>query len=213
MNSKVLVADSQFLSRIGLLNLLAKEDGVQVIDSVQNNDGLELSLRKNEIDLVIIDYNHEGKFGSEAIALIKEINPFTKILAISNDDNRQRIYEVIERGVVSYVTKNCSELEIKTALTNTIRGEKFFCGKVLNVILEKSFGKDKATNPLSSREIEIIKLIAKGKVAKQISDELFISVHTIYTHRKNIMRKLELSSPVELIMYAVNNGIVDLDSK
>ena len=83
---------------------------------------------------------------------------------------------------------------------------------ILEVILEKSFGPEEEECepiPLSPREIEIVQHIANGRIAKEIASDLHLSTHTIYTHRKNIMRKLELSSPVELVMYAINMGIVD----
>jgi len=92
------------------------------------------------------------------------------------------------------------------------RGEKFFCNKILDVILEKHLIEDKddcKSASLSEREIELIKLAVKGFSNKEIADKLFLSIHTVYTHRKNIMRKLKIKSPVELVLYALNSGIAE----
>ena len=88
----------------------------------------------------------------------------------------------------------------------------FFCSKVLDIIMERSFGKpgeECAPTPLTPREIEIVRLTARGLIAKEIADVLSLSPHTIYTHRKNIMKKLKLNSSSELVLYAVNNGMID----
>lgn len=209
----VLIADAQYLSKLGLTSILQEHPEYKLSGCVSNQDNLESKVSNDKVDLVILDYNQEGAFSIDTVSMIKEKSPNTFILAISNDDNHQQIYDTIERGVTSYITKQCGEEEVHKAIEQTLKGEKFFCGKVLDVILAKSFGKSeekKIQDILTNREIEILKLIAEGKVAKEISDELFISVHTIYTHRKNIMKKLKLSSPVELIMYAMNNGLVSI---
>ena len=133
---------------------------------------------------------------------------------ISNEDNKRTIYDVLSRGVENYVTKNCRDQEIYKALDACINSEKYYCGKILDIIIDKTFGDDmiddKDKVSLTKRESEIVQLIAQGKMAKEISSILNISVHTIYTHRKNVMKKLDISSPVELITYAINKGIVAL---
>ncbi|MEM6965044.1 MAG: response regulator transcription factor [Bacteroidota bacterium] len=110
------------------------------------------------------------------------------------------------------MTKGCDEEEIINAIKATAKQERFFCNKILNFILEKSFAKsdDGTTTPLTTREIEIVRLVVEGKIAKEIADELNLSTHTIYTHRKNIMNKLELKSTSELVLYAVEKGFVKL---
>ena len=113
----------------------------------------------------------------------------------------------------SFLTKECDETEILDAVMATAKNERFFCSKILNYILEKSFNKSISCkpSPLSQREVEIVRLIAKGLIAKEIADRLNLSTHTVYTHRKNIMSKLKVKSASELVLYAVNNGIVDVN--
>ncbi|MDX1701710.1 MAG: response regulator transcription factor, partial [Melioribacteraceae bacterium] len=115
---------------------------------------------------------------------------------------------IVEKGVHSYITRYCGKDEILLAVRNTLKGDRFFCNKVLSVILEKNSKNNgiQGNRPsrITSREKEILLQIAQGKIAKEISEELNISVHTIYTHRKNLMKKLGLKSPVELIMLAMD---------
>ena len=130
-------------------------------------------------------------------------------MVISSDDERENIYEVIQTGVIRFLTKKCDAVEIQEAFKAITQGEKFFCTRVFDYIFEKSFSQNLSSEPipLSARELEIVQLIAKGLVAKEISRKLNLSTHTVYTHRKNIMEKLKLRRPSELVLYAVNNGL------
>jgi DNA-binding NarL/FixJ family response regulator len=138
--------------------------------------------------------------------------PNINILIISGDEDKKAIYDVLESGVNSFLTKTCDEHEIKDAIAATAKGDKFYCTRIIDYLLEKSFAKDEVEDcsptPLSPREVEIVRLIAQGLIAKEIADELSLSTHTIYTHRKNIMKKLNMNSSSELILYALNNGLV-----
>ncbi|MEL6390777.1 MAG: response regulator transcription factor [Bacteroidota bacterium] len=121
------------------------------------------------------------------------------------------INEILGRGINHYITKNCREDEIYKALDATRNDEKYYCSTVLDIIINRTFRDIKEeAHELTARESEIIQLIAKGKMAKEIAAQLHVSIHTIYTHRKNIMKKLKISSPVELITYAINKGLVEI---
>jgi DNA-binding NarL/FixJ family response regulator len=129
---------------------------------------------------------------------------------ISSDDQKENIYEVIQLGVLRFLTKKCDAQEIMQAFHAIVQGEKFFCSRIFNYIFEKSFSTSVMNDPipLSVRELEIVQLIARGLVAKEISRTLNLSTHTVYTHRKNIMEKLKLKRSSELVLFAVNNGLV-----
>jgi len=157
-----------------------------------------------------MDIQTDGRFDIESLSLVQELAPKTEILVISNEEKKKRIYEVLGRGVNRYITKFCREDEIYKALDACRNDEKYYCSKVLDIIISKTFGQEEQITDLTPREVEIVKLIGQGKMAKEISSMLNVSIHTIYTHRKNIMKKLQISSPVELITYAINKGIVEL---
>lgn len=210
---KVLIADAQFLSRQGLKSMLMSKPFYEVIGEAKRHEELEHYLNNQPVDIVMIDYNQNGNFGIDSISLITEVQPKARIVVVSDDDNKRSIYEVLERGISNFVTKKCSEHEIEHAIDASLKNQKYFCPKILDIIIDKSFGATVQTSGLevlTDREQDILKQIASGKTAKEISNELHISIHTIYTHRKNIMKKLDINSPVQLVMFAVNNGLVSI---
>lgn len=208
----IILADAQYLIRLGLKHLLSAKAHFQIVAEVVDEEDLLAELMEQHPNVVILDYDQEDNFSPSTISRIKEISPTSNILVISADNNKKNIYQVLESGVNSFLTKTCDEDEIVDAVKATAKGEKFFCTRVLDYLLEKSFAKEEidcAPTPLSPREIEIVRLIARGHIAKEIASKLNLSTHTIYTHRKNIMKKLQLGSSSELVLYAVNKGIVE----
>ncbi|AEE52660.1 response regulator transcription factor [Haliscomenobacter hydrossis] len=208
----VLLADEQPLVRLALRQLLSQRDHYQVVAEVGNEEELLASLKINKPDLVVIDYSQSESFRPSTIAKIKTVSPQTQVLVISADTRKENIFQVLEMGVTSFLTKTCGTNEILDAAHATLKGDKFFCTRVIDCLLEKSFSKDTQVNcaptPLSSREIEIVQLSARGLIAKEIADTLNLSTHTVYTHRKNIMKKLQINSSSELVLYAVSKGLV-----
>jgi DNA-binding NarL/FixJ family response regulator len=209
-NYNIILADSQFLIRFALRELVEKMDQFTVIGEVKNEKELSDILMEKTPDIIVIDYHQPGFFNMETIKFLRQKHSDIDILVISSDDHKENIYEVIHSGVFRFLTKKCEAQEIKEAFNAIIKGEKFFCASVFNYIFEKSFSQNTLSNPnpLSARELEIVQLIAKGLVAKEISKKLNLSTHTVYTHRKNIMEKLNLRRPSELVLYAVNNGLI-----
>jgi len=206
----IILADSQYLIRLGLSNLISQQSDFQVVEqSVQEADLLE-KVTVHRPQVVILDYHQPDNFSTETIAKVKACSPETNVLIISDDKDKRRIDTVLEKGVNSFLTKCCDDKEIFGAINATAKGEKYFCNNVLNYLLEKSFPKENDCSPipLSPREIEIVKLVAQGKVAKEIAADLHLSPHTVYTHRKNIMKKLNMGSVSELVLHAVNEGWV-----
>ena len=208
----VLLADEQPLVRLALRQLLSQKEHYFVVGEVGNEEELIASLRINLPDLVVMDYSQSDNFRPGSVAKIRSISPLSQILIISADTRKENIFQVLELGVTSFLTKTCGTNEILDAAQATLKGDKFFCTRVIDFLLEKSFSKDTdvscAPTPLSNREIEIVQLSAKGLIAKEIADVLNLSTHTVYTHRKNIMKKLHISSASELVLYAVNKGLV-----
>ena len=222
----ITLADSQYLIRIGLKHLFDKHSHIRVVSEAGDEEELAEQLVRQRPEIIILDYDQPDAFDQSTVVRIKQLSPGTNILIISDDDDKERIYQVLQAGVNSFLTKSCDEEEIIDAVKATAKGEKFFCTRILDYLLEKSFSKAadnglsnskprKAScnpTPLSPREIEIVQLIAQGMIAKEIARELSLSTHTIYTHRKNIMKKLKLNSASELVLYAVNMGLVKSDT-
>lgn len=208
---RILLADNQPLTAAGLTQFLRTNDNTNIIDEVTKRELLEPLLRKHTPDLLIVDYNLNGFITRQDIHAIKNISPQTQVLIISSDDNKSNILDVLQSGVKGYLTKECSREEIMMAIQSVARGEKFYCHKILDIIMEKHFGAEiplAAVNVLTTRETEILKLLAMGNSTQKIADDLHLSPHTVQTHRKSIIRKLSIKSPTEFVIYAIDFGLI-----
>jgi two-component system, NarL family, invasion response regulator UvrY len=208
---RILLADNQPLTAAGLTQFLGANDNTSIIDEVTKRELLEPLLRKHTPDLLIVDYNLNGFITRQDIHAIKNISPQTQVLIISSDDNKSNILDVLQSGVKGYLTKECSREEIMMAIQSVARGEKFYCHKILDIIMEKHFGTEipqAAVNVLTTRETEILKLLAMGNSTQKIADDLHLSPHTVQTHRKSIIRKLSIKSPTEFVIYAIDFGLI-----
>lgn len=212
--SRIVIADSQYLTRVGLRLVLQQYPGIEVLGEVTQHEELHSSLKSKHPDILILDYHEPSHFGPEAVSKVKTLFPGIRVLVISSDNDKDRIMTILKQGAEGYLTKSCEDTEIYDAIKALMKGNHFYCNKVLNLLLAKSFddqaeSEDCSPTVLSPRELEIVKLAAAGKVAKEIGQELNLSTHTVYTHRKNILRKLNLKTPTDLIRYAYRSGISD----
>lgn len=208
----IAIADAQLLIRTGLRHLLQGMNNISVLFEAADEEELFDELSRQLPDILILDYNHPDQFTLQSALKVRKLFPQLPLLIISDDNQKDQIFQLLENGVNCFITKTCDQQEIKDAIRSATGTQKFFCGKVVDYLLEKSFARpvdDCNPTPLSPREIEVVQLIAKGLIAKEIAHELHLSTHTIYTHRKNIMKKLQLNSSSELMLYAVSNGLVE----
>ncbi|HFA47460.1 MAG TPA: response regulator transcription factor [Bacteroidetes bacterium] len=210
-NVSIILADSEYLVRLGLKSIIKEQPSCKIVSEVTNEQQLFLELEKKVPDMVVLDYKQPGHFTSETVVKIKKKYNQVRILVISADEDKKTIFQVLENGVDSYLSKQCGKKEIVNAVLATAKNEKFFCTNVVNYLLEKSFskGNEAATAPaLTAREKEVVGLVASGLIAKEIASKLNLSTHTIYTHRKNIMKKLDIGTTSELVLYAVKEGLI-----
>ncbi|MEP2024647.1 MAG: response regulator transcription factor [Reichenbachiella sp.] len=162
-------------------------------------------------NLILADLSqHKNKNLSRIAEFI--LLPNVDILLVVNLADHSLIQQLKEMGIRGILTTHCDAQEIKTALESIRLGKRFYCGDILDVLIQPQLEeKTTATNDiLSAREIEVLEYVVKGLTTNQIAEKLHVSTHTINSHRKNMLKKLELTSPVELIVYAVKSGLVDL---
>lgn len=207
----ILLADNQPLTVAGLRSFLADRSDLRVIEEVHDAKNLRDAVSRNQPDLLIADYNIPGFITLDDLGqLAREMTPLN-ILVISSDNDKTSIMKALQLGVKGYLTKACSRDEVLLAIQSVAKGEKFFCHKILDIIMEKHFSpQPENCDPtiLTVRETEILKLIAKGRSTQQIADNLHLSPHTVQTHRKSIIRKLQIKSPTEFVIYALDLGII-----
>jgi len=212
----IVIADSNSLVRVGLHTLLSKIPFVDSISEVCSSIKLLDYVRHNSVDMVIIDYTSKH-FNIDIIPKILQKRSHIRILAITPEQNATILVNALKSGVYSYVKKDCSVNEIVDAVLETRAGKRFFCGEILQTIQKSEININDIDTEvvfsceaisLSEREVEIIKMIAEGLTNTQIADILFISNHTINTHRKNILRKLGVKNTAGIVMYAVKMDLV-----
>ena len=214
----ILIADAAFLVRTGIKSVLAAFPHLRVIDEAIQGEQLRERLDVHRPQVIIMDYNAPHAFSLEDVRYVTEHAPESNVLVISSDLKREEVLQVLEYGVKGFLLKECDQTEIIGAINAVSRREKFFCGKVLDIIMERRSqsapGSGEACLPtrLTERETEIVKLMAEGQSTQVIADTLSLSVHTIYTHRKNIMRKLGVTTAAEVILYAFNTSLVSAEA-
>jgi DNA-binding NarL/FixJ family response regulator len=206
---KVILADSTELSRIGLRTIF-KDSDFHIIGEATCTDELLDQIKSFSPDVVLIDYTSNG-FTIDAIPAAKLINEAVKFVGITPLQTAQTLVHAIRSGVTSYIKKDCSLQEIQAAVIETSNNNTFFCGTILETIHEEGIDVetidevDFSCDPvvLSEREREIITMIAEGMTNAAISEKLFLSKHTVNTHRKNIMSKLGVKNTAGIVMFAV----------
>ncbi len=210
-NYKVIIADDHPIFREGLKRLIEDEPGVEVV--AEASDGIELLdvLKSNIPDMVILDISMPRLRGLEAIKEIKAIDTNIKILVLTMYKNKEYVYHAISSGARGYLLKEDTDLELFSAI-KTIRAGKIYLTRGLaesiteDIICGKSPGGKKRKTILTTREKEVLKLVAEAKTSKEIAELLNISVRTAENHRASIMKKLKLKNIAALVRYAIENG-------
>ncbi len=211
-NIKVLIADNSFLIRKGLCALIGQNKDFVLVGEAEKAEELNEKLLRYNPDVLIMDYNSRC-FCLDDIFIIRQYFPKVNILAITHPQSKMIISKALEYGIISHLLKDCGEEEIIESIYSTSRGEKFLCGKIVDLMVHGSKADSAKIScdgiKLSEREIEIIQCIAEGLPNKQIADKLFISIHTVMTHRKNIMSKLKINNTASLVMFALQQNLIN----
>ena len=204
---KIAVTDDHELIRSGIAMLLRNSSEFEVV--LENGSGEELleALAHTEVDVALVDVTMGGINGLETIALCKEKFPHVKCIVLTIHDEGQYVLKAIRSGAYGYLLKDCDEKELKEAIIKVYQGKKHFNQNVSDLMIE-SVTLHSDIQKLSGREQEVLELVAAGKTTKQIADLLFVSSRTVETHRRNILKKLEVQNTAELIRKATSLGLL-----
>jgi DNA-binding NarL/FixJ family response regulator len=213
---KILLADDHVMFRRGVRSLIQGMKNVEVVGEA--GDGLELLglLRDIRVDLVILDISMPKLRGLEATREIKSLDPGVKVLILSMHKEREYLYQALTAGAEGYLLKEDADGELISAIETLRKGGTFISPllstQMADIFVDKFQGGNEpfmsAGEPLTTREREIVKLIAEGKSSKEIGELLFISSRTVQHHRANIMRKLNLKKTADLVKYAIQKNYV-----
>ena len=219
----VLVADDHTIVRRGLISLLSLVEGVEVVgEAADGRTAVELALQL-EPDVVLMDISMPVMNGLEATRRIRKEAPAIKVLVLSAHDNDEYVLQVVRSGANGYILKNGAAEDLYAAIKAVHTGHAFFSPSVSKIILDTYLDisgtpvtqggghlEPPVESRLTSREREILQLVAEGRTHQAIADMLHISARTVDTHCNNIMKKLDIHESAGLVTYAIKNGIVIL---
>lgn len=208
--SQLIIADTQIIITEGLKVLLNKVFGT--ISQANSMEELNQLLQQNPDSLLIVDYALSGMGSCDKLSIIRNTYPAAGIIVLSNYYNQPAIADLNRAGIIHILDKSVDREELFACIEAIKKGRRYYSTFVLDVMMETKNKKDDTPGgaPLTPAETEIVRLIAEGLTNKQIAQRKTLSIHTIMTHRKNILRKLEVSSASELVMMAVKKGWIDV---
>lgn len=214
---KIIIADQHYLIRQGLRSIFSDESRYQIVSDTDDYIQIPLLISLYQADVVVIGLNIQGVDAIDVIRQTQQEYPQVKILVLDTNENTDDIVTILRLGVPGYILKQCDHQEILDAVNAITQGKNFFCSNVLKVNKSESSencaGYETSVNlkypvKLSSREVEILELISQGLTNNEIANKIFLSAHTVATHRKNLMKKFNAKNNVDLVICAIKEHFI-----
>jgi two-component system, NarL family, nitrate/nitrite response regulator NarL len=213
---RILIADDHPVVRKGLQSCLARQDRLKIVgEASDGNEALE-RIRELVPDVVLMDISMPRMNGLAVTELLRKEAPDVKVLILTVHNQREYIFRILQAGAHGYVSKEAPPEELLRAIEAVFNGEPFFSEDVAREALNQFIAHGSKKEPfaqLTSREREVLVLIAEGQSNKEIANRLGIGVRTIETHRERIMRRLNIHSVAGLTRYAIANGMVTIEDQ
>jgi len=207
---RVLIVDDHELLRAGLRSRLEREPGIAVVGEADTAEGAVVMARRLQPDLIVLDLLLPRKSGDDVIPDLANVAPQARVLVVSSQAAPSSVRRALSAGAAGYLPKRSSDRELVSAIRLVADGAGYVDPE-LGAKLVNPNG-SAALEPLSERERDILHLLALGYTNQEIGKKLFISVRTVDTHRAHIMRKLQLETRAELVMFALANGVIGPDA-
>ncbi|MDQ3933137.1 MAG: response regulator transcription factor [Actinomycetota bacterium] len=214
LKTRILLADDHTVVREGLKMVLDSAPDLEVV--AEAGDGAEAVERalQDDIDLAVLDVSMPRMTGLQAAHELSKRRPELRVLILSMHDNEQYFFEALKAGASGYVLKSVANRDLIEACRATMRGEPFLYPAAVQALVRDyldraKHGEDTPEDPLTPRELEVVKLIAEGHTSEEIGEMLFISKKTVDRHRANVLEKLGMRNRVELARYAIRRGLVE----
>jgi DNA-binding NarL/FixJ family response regulator len=213
LKTRILLADDHEVVRNGLRMVLDSAPDLEVVaEAGDGAEAVELALA-DDIHLAVLDVSMPRMTGLQAALELSRRKPELRVLILSMHDNEQYFFEALKAGASGYVLKSVANRDLIEACRATMRGEPFLYPAAVRALVRDyldraSRGETTPEDPLSPRELEVVKLIAEGMTSEEIAEQLFISKKTVDRHRANVLEKLGMRNRVELTRYAIRRGLV-----
>ena len=227
---RVLLVDDHAIVRDGLCAVLKLQPDIEVVGEADNGRDAVSMAQSLRPDVVLMDLVMPGMDGIEAIRLIVDGQPESRILVLTSFSAEDKVFAAIKAGAMGYLLKDCDSEELVRAIHQVQRGESSLHPKVARMLLQEmtaARGEGSAeppprpgrpavvprppVDPLTERELDVLKLVARGKSNREIADELVVSEGTVRTHVSNILSKLHLASRTQATLFALREGLTSLD--
>jgi DNA-binding NarL/FixJ family response regulator len=211
LKTRILLADDHVLVRHGLRMVLNAAPDLEVTaEAGDGAEAVELALGTDEIHLAVLDVAMPRMTGLQAAAELSRRRPDLKLLVLSMHESEQYLFEALKAGASGYVLKTAADRDLVEAVRAAMRGEPFLYPAAVTALIRDYLAREETpADPLTPRELQVLKLIAEAYTSDRIAAELSLSRRTVDRHRENILAKLGMRDRVELTRYAIRRGLVD----
>jgi DNA-binding NarL/FixJ family response regulator len=211
LKTRILLADDHVLVRHGLRMVLNAAPDLEVAaEAGDGAEAVELGLGTDEVHLAVLDVAMPRMTGLQAAAELSRRRPELKLLMLSMHDSEQYLFEALKAGASGYVLKTAADRDLVEAVRAAMRGEPFLYPAAVTALIRDYLAREETpADPLTPRELQVLKLIAEAYTSDRIAAELSLSRRTVDRHRENILAKLGMRDRVELTRYAIRRGLVD----
>ena len=214
MTIKTIIVDDHPVVRFGVKQMLGATDNIEVVAEMDDVDDLIRVLEETGADIVLLDLELERTHGVDALRLVRENAPDTKVIIYTSHDEEDRIVQAAELGVDGYLLKGCGQRELVNAIQSVSAGgialESTVAGKLMNHMNRRSSAEETQTVNFSKRETQVLELLSSGKTNRDIGETLFISESTVKFHVHAILNKLDASNRTEAVSIAAQLGLVEM---
>lgn len=213
---RVLVADDHTIVRDGICALLALPADIEVVGEAANGREALEKVKELAPDVVLMDIAMPLMGGLEATRRICKEFPHTKVIALTQYDDKEYVFPVIEAGASGFISKTAASSELTMAIRSLYRGESFLSPSVAKLLVEdyqqgaSLRGRHDPYEQLTDRERDVLKLVAEGYTTQEMADMLVISPKTVEGHKTSLMDKLDIHNRIDLVKYALRKGIIDV---
>ena len=215
MSTKLLLVDDHKIMRHGIRSLLEKEAGMEVLEETNNGRTAIKLARDLSPDVIIMDIAMHDLNGIEATRQITAELPEVKVIMLSMHSDRQMVADALQAGASGYLLKDCEFEELVRAIETVVTNRTYLSPEIAGILVENFVRKSplsesSASSVLTSREREVLQLLAEGNTTKEIATALCLSTKTVETHRRQMMEKLNMYTVAHLVKYAISQGLTSL---
>lgn len=210
MGSNILIVDDHKLFGEGLASLIGTEKENIVVGIITRGAEVMQYIEKLSVDIVFMDVELPDANGLDLAKKIKLRYPSVAVITLTMHNSPEILKEVVEIGIAGYMVKSSGKDEILQAIKIVTSGQKYYSPEVINNMISSSVSESNTHGKviITQREREVLKLVVQGKSTNEISEQLFISKHTVDTHRKNLLSKLNVKNTAELVQIAINEKLI-----